>query len=105
MHALNGKALAWVAVDAADMLVPHCDVDARLLLVSSSDDINMLVGLLFVAGVWALSRRRRNKAMHALHGNGGPPWQTVGRPLGEARLLQDQHPVSKLRGAGCQIPA
>ena len=99
MHALYGNTLPW------DTVAPHGDVDARLLLVGSSDDFNMLVGLPFVPGVWSMSRRRRNKAMHALHGNGGPPWQTVGRPLGEARLLQDQHPVSKLRGAGWQIPA
>ena len=43
--------------------------------------------------------------MHMLHGNGGPPWQTVGRVVGEGRLLQDLHPVGKLRAAGWRIPS
>ena len=43
--------------------------------------------------------------MHAAHGNGGPPWQPAGRPPGEARLLQDLHPVGKLRAAGWRVLA
>ena len=43
--------------------------------------------------------------MHMLHGNGGPPWQRAGRVAGEGRLLQELHPVGKLRSAGWQLPA
>ena len=42
--------------------------------------------------------------MHALHGNTTPPWQTSQRVSGEARLLQEPHPVGKLRAAGWRIP-
>jgi hypothetical protein len=104
---------------AIDMLVSHCDVEARLLLVGSSVAVDMLGccheagtplplagkrdDVVMLAAAWAQSRRQRNRAMHALHGNGGPPWQRVGRTTGEARLLQELHPVSKLRAAGWRI--
>ena len=58
-----------------------------------------------IAVEWAISRRCRNRAMHAAHGNGGPPWQPAGRPPGEARLLQDLHPWGKLRAAGWRVLA
>ena len=56
-----------------------------------------------VAALWAMSRRRRNKLMHMLNGNTAP-WARVGRPPGEARLLQELQPVGKLRAAGWTIP-
>jgi hypothetical protein len=104
---------------AVDMLVSHCDVEARLLLVGSSVAVDMLGccheagtplplagkrdDVVMLAAAWAQSRRQRNRAMHAFHGNGGPPWQRVGRTAGEARLLQELNPVSKLRAAGWRI--
>ena len=57
-------------------------------------------GVLWIAVEWSLSRRSRNRAMHALHGNGGPPWQFVKRTPGEARMLQELQTVDKLRSMG-----
>ena len=54
--------------------------------------------------MWAVGRRLRNKLMHMLHGNGGPPWQRAGRDPREGRALQDLQPVGKLRAAGWRIP-
>ena len=54
---------------------------------------------------WAVSRRRWNRLMHIKNGNMTSGWKSTGRPPGEARLLQEVHPVGKLRAAGWRIPA
>ena len=59
---------------------------------------------------WALSRRRRNQLLHALHGNGpgvrdrGGGWQTAGGDDQDARRLQELQPVGRLRAQGWVIP-
>ena len=42
--------------------------------------------------------------MHSLHGNGGPPWQRVGRSPGEGRMLQELNTVGKLRSLDWKVP-
>ena len=65
---------------------------------------------------WAVSRQRRNRAMHALHGNGpgrgvAPAAQARGKSGGQgggrldARQLQEPQLASKLRAAGWTLPA
>ena len=59
--------------------------------------------------VWSLSRQRRNRGLHALHGNGPPSgggtgWRTVGRGSLTARQLQDLQTASKLRAPGWVLP-
>ena len=58
---------------------------------------------------WFLSRRRRNRLMHALNGNVQPTaptasWQRAGRGLLNARELGEPQLVSKLRSAGWTLP-
>ena len=78
----------------------------------------MAVQLLCVVR-WALSRRRRNGLMHALHGNGPAvrdEWQPAaatgrrrknggpGGGVAEAKLLQEPQRVQKLRAMGWELP-
>ena len=68
------------------------------------------------AGCWALSRRRRNKLLHMLHGNGPPgrdDWRPVtaggrhrdggGGGVAEAKLLQEPKQVRQLRALGWEV--
>ena len=64
------------------------------------------VGLDWVAK-WFLSRRKRNKTMHAQHGNGpgrSDGWRQVRGGQVEAKWLQEPQSVAKLREAGWRVP-
>ena len=59
-----------------------------------SHGCHLVPGTLPVASYWAISSRRRNRLLHALHGNGPDPgggvaaWKTVGGVEQDARRLQ-----------------
>ena len=58
---------------------------------------------------WSLSRRRRNRLLHALNGNGPPAAGRGGPSTGRQvtltpRDLQELQPAGKLRAAGWELP-
>ena len=70
--------------------------------------IRLVIILCLFPCLWAVSRRLRNRRMHALHGNGPPSgadtsWRRAGK-IPEAKLLQEQQPVRLLRALGWVIP-
>lgn len=63
---------------------------------------------------WAISAKRRNRLLHALNGNGGPPkrtgvgvggWSHVGGSGLAPRQLQEPQRASDLRAGGWSLPA
>lgn len=92
------------------MLVPQCGL---LLRVTAALLLDPMPGWRFIprcrlppVAVWYISRRCRNRATHALHGNGPPArgWQAVGGRGGEAHWLQQPQQAGKLRHAGWTLP-
>lgn len=59
------------------------------------------------ARTWAPSRRLRNRAVHALHGNGPRDrgWEAGGRRGGDLHWLQQPQTVGALRAAGWVLPS
>ena len=56
---------------------------------------------------WSISRRLRNRAMHALHGNGprrDGQWNSTPFRNSEPRFLQEPQPANSLRAAGWTLP-
>ena len=82
---------------------------AALLGVDSSYWCFLVPRLGPVAYTWAISSRRRNRLLHALHGNGpvsgggGQAWKTVGGGEQDARRLQELQTVGRLRAQGWMV--
>ena len=92
--------------------VPRPPMPVRVMMADAFLSLRCLV--IFLVSRWFLSRRSRNKLMHALHGNGPEPqgWSSVGRHgvrssvsrRLDTRELQEPQPASRLRSAGWSLP-